>query len=205
MALSRKFLSAMGIETDKIDEIISAHSDTVNGLKEQVEKYKADAEKLSDVQKELEELKKTSGEGKSYKEKYEKEHAEFEKYKSDLAEKESKAKKENAYKELLKEAGISDKHINSVLKASDFSDIEFDDDGKVKGSKDIVKSIKDEWSDMIPTTKRVGTDTVNPPASNGGDDGIASRAAKSYNDWYSRRYGEVPGSNNNNSTSGGNE
>ena len=35
MALTRKFLSALGIEEAKIDEIISAHADTVNALKEQ--------------------------------------------------------------------------------------------------------------------------------------------------------------------------
>ena len=32
MALTRKFLTAMGIEDDKIDEIITAHSETVNAL-----------------------------------------------------------------------------------------------------------------------------------------------------------------------------
>ena len=35
MSLTRKFLSALGIEDDKVDEIISAHTDTVNALKEQ--------------------------------------------------------------------------------------------------------------------------------------------------------------------------
>ena len=47
----------MGIEADKIDEIISAHTDTVNALKEQRDTYKADAEKLPAVQKELDDLK----------------------------------------------------------------------------------------------------------------------------------------------------
>ena len=42
MALTRKFLSALGIEEAKIDEIISAHADTVNALKEQRDSYKAD-------------------------------------------------------------------------------------------------------------------------------------------------------------------
>ena len=30
MALTRKFLAALGIEADKIDEIINAHSETVD-------------------------------------------------------------------------------------------------------------------------------------------------------------------------------
>ena len=57
MALTRKFLSALGIEEAKIDEIISAHADTVNALKEQRDGYKADADKLPAVQKALDDLK----------------------------------------------------------------------------------------------------------------------------------------------------
>ena len=34
MALTRKFLKAMGIEDDKIDQIIDAHTETVTALKE---------------------------------------------------------------------------------------------------------------------------------------------------------------------------
>ena len=57
MALTRKFLAALGIDNDKVDEIIQAHTDTVNGLMDEIEKYKADAEKLPAVEKELKELK----------------------------------------------------------------------------------------------------------------------------------------------------
>ena len=44
MALTRKFLSALGIEEDKVDEIIKAHTETVDALKEQRDELKADAE-----------------------------------------------------------------------------------------------------------------------------------------------------------------
>ena len=43
MALTRRALKAMGIEDEKIDEIITMHTDTVDGLKADVAKYKADA------------------------------------------------------------------------------------------------------------------------------------------------------------------
>lgn len=42
MALTRKMLKAMGIEDEKIDQIIDAHTETVEGLKDQVSSYKAD-------------------------------------------------------------------------------------------------------------------------------------------------------------------
>ena len=53
MALTRKALSTMGIEDDKIDQIISMHTETVNALKEERDKYKDGAEKLETVKKEL--------------------------------------------------------------------------------------------------------------------------------------------------------
>ena len=64
MALTRKFLKAMGIEEEKIEEIISAHSETVTGLKEEAEKYKADAEKLPSVQAALDKANETVSKGK---------------------------------------------------------------------------------------------------------------------------------------------
>ncbi len=54
LALTRRALKAMGIEDEKIDEIITMHTDTVDGLKADVAKYKADAEALPEVQKQLE-------------------------------------------------------------------------------------------------------------------------------------------------------
>lgn len=76
MSLTRKFLGAMGIESDKIDEIINAHRETVDGLKEELDKYKPDAEKLADVQKELNKYKADS-------EKLAEIEKDFDKYKAD--------------------------------------------------------------------------------------------------------------------------
>ena len=63
MALTRKFLASKGIEADVIDEIIEAHTETVNGLKDRIdeaEKYKAQADKVPDLEKRLKTLKKSS-------------------------------------------------------------------------------------------------------------------------------------------------
>lgn len=164
MSLTRKFLTAMGIEAEKIDQIIEAHTETVDALKTARDQYKAEAEKLPAVQKELDDLKKESFDGDtSYKAKYEKEHTDFEQYKSDQTAKETKAKKTEAYKNLLKEAGISDKHIDSVLRVSDVDSIEFDDKGAVKDSKTMIGSIKKDWSDFITTNGKQGAKTSTPP------------------------------------------
>ena len=57
MALTRRSLKAMGIDDEKIDEIIAMHTETVDGLKADIERYKNDAEKLPEIQKELDALK----------------------------------------------------------------------------------------------------------------------------------------------------
>jgi hypothetical protein len=51
MALTRKFLAAMGIEAEKVDEIIAAHTETVNALKEERDTAKAQAAKVDDLTK----------------------------------------------------------------------------------------------------------------------------------------------------------
>lgn len=166
MALTRKMLKAMGIEDEKIDQIIEAHTETVDALKEQRDGYKADAEKLPGVQKELDDLK-AEGDG-GYKDKYEKEHAAFEKYKTEQAEKETDANKRSAYKALLKDAGVSEKRIDTILKVLDLSEIELDDKGKIKDSDKVTEKIKSDWADFIVTDGKKGAETSNPPENNGG-------------------------------------
>lgn len=72
MALTRKALKAMGLTEEQVDSIVEMHSETVDGLKADVDRYKADAGKLADVQRQLDDLKATAETG--YKDKYDKEH-----------------------------------------------------------------------------------------------------------------------------------
>lgn len=169
MSLTRKFLSAFGIEEDKVDEIIKAHTETVDALKEQRDAYKADAEKLPAVQKELDDLKAAAEKGDKdpYKVKYEALKEDFDKFKSEQKEKETHAKKESAYRALLEETGISEKRIASVLKVSDVDAIEFAEDGKVKDADTLKASIKEEWEDFIVTKDTQGAPTATPPAGSG--------------------------------------
>ena len=169
MALTRRFLSALGLEGNAIDEIINAHTETVDGLKDQIATLKGDAEKLPTVQKELDELKASAAEdGKSsWKVKYDAIKEEFETYKTEQTAKETKTAKETAYKALLKQAGVSEKRIDAVLKVTDLDGVELDKDGAIKGADKHLESIKSEWADFIPTTSTVGASTANPPTNAG--------------------------------------
>lgn len=168
MALTRKALKAMGLTDEQVDSIIEMHTDTVDGLKADISKYKGDAEKLPGVQKELEKAQADleAGNKDSYKVKYEAIKEEFEGYKSEQTKKETHAAKEKAYRDLLKNAGISEKRIDSVLKVSDVDGVELDDKGAIKNADKLADGIKTEWADFIQTTATRGADTPNPPANN---------------------------------------
>ena len=169
MALSRKFLASKGLEADVIEEIIQAHTETVNGLKDKIdeaEKYKADADKLKEVQKELNELK-AEAEKNSDKD-YDKLKKEFDDYKADIENKATRQKKEDAYKEILKDAGIPEKHYAKIIKYSDVDSVELDADGKITTAADILKSIKEEWGDHIEKSTKKGAETSKPPKNTGG-------------------------------------
>ena len=167
MALTRKMLKAMGIEDEKVEQIIEAHTETVTALKDERDAYKADAEKLPNVQKELDELKATDSKEDTFKVKYEALKEEFDSYKKEQKEKAEKVKKEQAYKNLLQEVGISEKRIEAVLKVSDVNSIEFDEKGNVKDADKLKEGIASEWEDFIVHKETKGTETSNPPSGSG--------------------------------------
>lgn len=159
MAFTRKFLTAMGIDADKVDEIITAHTEVTDALKEERDQYKKDAEELPKVKAQLDDALKKGDD--AYKEKYEKEHKEFEDYKKAQDAEALQRKKKSVYKEILKEAGIQDKRIDAVLKVSGdvINKIELDDDGKVKGADELTKAAAKEWPEFIAKEETRGTDT----------------------------------------------
>ena len=202
MALTRKFLVAMGIEDAKIEEIINAHTEVTDALKQERDSYKEKAEQFNEVQKQLnkannklKEFEDSNGKD-SWQEKYnqavkDKEQVEkdFNDYKQDIASKEVAAKKKDAYKKLLKEAGISEKRLDAVMKVSDISKIELDKDGNIKDVDTLTKNVKEEWSDFIVQAGQQGANTANPPANNGGNQSRASVASQRVADFYKSRYG----------------
>ena len=166
MGLTRKMLKAMGIEEEKIDQIIEAHSETVDSLKADRDSYKEDAEKLKDVQKELDDLKAKDDDG--WKEKHDRLKEEFDQYKNDVQEKETKAAKEAAYRAILKDANLSEKGIEKAIKYAEWDKIELGEDGKLKGANDHIKAAREEWAEYVTTTTTTGAKTSTPPVNNGG-------------------------------------
>ena len=172
----REILAVSGVDSehmaDAVNKIIDCHADSISALREEVAElkekvvtYKADADKLPGVQKELEELKVTADKAGDYI----KLKAEYDQYKAGIEAEKVNAQKKSAYTDVLKDAGItSDKAIAKVLKYTNLDDIELDDKGKVVNAKDHMKAAKEEWAELVSQTQTSGVKTENPPANTGG-------------------------------------
>lgn len=191
MALTRRSLKAMGIDEEKIDEIIAMHTETVDGLKADVARYKEDTEKVSDLTKQLEKAQSDLETEKkaSWKVKYDALKEEYDGYKADQESKATHAAKEAAYRELLKAAGISEKRLASVLKVSDVDGIELDENGAIKDSAKLTEGIKTEWADFIVSQETKGAETATPPANNPIAGQRTSRAAQIAAEYHKGLYG----------------
>lgn len=172
MSLTRKLLKGMGLTDEQVDTIIEAHTETVDGLKGQANTYKADAEKLPTVQKELDDLK-TAGDG-GYKEKYEKEHQAFEAYKSGVTAKENRAAKEKAVRAYLESKNIQGGNLTIAMRGlgAEIDAAELDGES-LKDTKAFDDLISGEFSGLVSTTTTVGANTATPP---GNSDGPMTKA-----------------------------
>lgn len=157
MALTRKLLKGMGLTDEQVDTIIEAHTDTVDGLKADVSKYKADAEKLPSVQKQLDDLK-AAGDG-GYKEKYEKEHSAFEAFKTDITAKESKAAKEKAVRAYFESKNITGANLDLAMRGcgEEMAALELDGE-KIKDTKALDALVDGTYKGLVSKqTVRVDT------------------------------------------------
>ena len=162
MSLTRKLLKGMGLTDEQVDTIIEAHTDTVDGLKEQVKTYKADAEKLPNVQKELDDLK-AAGDGG-----WEEKAKDFEKKYNDLVaenkNKETKAAKESAAKAFFESKGITGNSLEIAMRGSSAEIAALDLDGeKIKDSSALDALVNGTFKALVSTTTTKGANIPNPP------------------------------------------
>ena len=162
MAFTRSTIRSLakesGVEIPKEfeDALVAEHLTARNAYAE--EQVKAELEKQPATKAENV---KDSDEYKSLK-------ADFDKYKAEVTEKETKAAKEAAYRAILKDANLSEKGIEKAVKYAEWDKIELDEDGKLKGANDHIKAAREEWAEYVTTTTTTGAKTSNPPANNGG-------------------------------------
>jgi hypothetical protein len=196
----REILSAAGVSAENmdtaVDAIMNGHITSVNALREERDTYKADAEKLPGVQKELDKANKKIAENEDadakdkWKVKYDALKEESDNYRTSVEAEKTKRKKSDAYRELLKEAGVSEKRRAAVLRVTDLDSLELDEDGKFKDAENLKKSIKEEWAEFIPVDGKQGADVKTPPQGDGAAGAYTpSRAAQVAAKRYEMMYG----------------
>ncbi len=148
MALKRTFLEGLGLEDKQIQAIVDAHTETIEGLKADLNKYKADAEKLPTVQKELDDLKAAGDDG--WKEKHDAVKKEFDDYKANIAAKETKATKEKAVKAYFESKNIEGANLNLAMRScgAEVDAVELDGD-KIKDTKALDALISGDFASLV--------------------------------------------------------
>ena len=179
MALTRKSLKAMGLTDEQVDSIIEMHTETTDGLKADIAKYKADAEKLPKVQKELDNMK-AEGDG-GYKEKYEKEHRDFEDFKNTQAAKETRAAKEKAVRAYFEGKNITGKNLEIAMRGSrtEIEALELDGE-KIKDAATLDALIAGDFAGLVTTTTTTGASTSTPPTGSSSVEDLGSLSMADY-------------------------
>lgn len=144
--------------TEEIENrLVALHLGVVDPLKDDLTKYKADAEKLPSVQKQLDDLK-AAGDG-GYKEKYEKEHSAFEAFKTDITEKKSKAAKEKAVRAYFESKNITGANLDLAMRGcgEEMAALELDGE-KIKDTKSLDALVDGTYKGLVSKqTVRVDT------------------------------------------------
>ena len=172
-AALRKIFEGAEIEVPKdvLGQICDLHTSSMDGLPETIKELKG---KLKVAEQERDAAKAkvpVDGEETISKAEYDKLKGEFDKYKTDVQAKETKAAKEAAYRAILKDANLSEKGIEKAVKYAEWDKIELGEDGKLKGANDHIKAVREEWAEYVTTTTTTGAKTSTPPANNGGKTG----------------------------------
>ena len=164
--------------------VVDPIKDDLDSAKRDVTRYKAEAEKLPGVQKELDDFKKED-----WKTKYENEKSAHDAYKTQVARDAETARVKAAYKKLLTEEKISEKTLDSILNATDYSKMKLKEDGTLDKIEDLKKDIDSKWGGFKVTEQKRGAKVENPPANppGGSDNSIREMTAK----WHAQRFGEV--------------
>lgn len=193
MALTRKFLAALGIEAEKIDEIISAHTETVDALKEQLKGAGENETALKAAQTKIAELEKAVADADSagWQKKYNEIKGEYDTYKGGVEAKAARTAKETAYKKLLLDAGVAEKRVDAILKVSNVDGVTLGDDGKIKDADKLTESVKTEWADFIVSKSERGAEVSNPPGGDGSTPPQKSRAAQLVAQYRESHYGSA--------------
>ncbi len=162
MAFTREFIRKLAKESEIelpkefIDGLMTEHANVRDGYaEEQVKAALANQPKPKPTDSE---------EYKALQKKFDDEKAAHDKLKTEVATKETNGKKSDALKAMLKAAGYSEKGVDKIAKYGNYLDgVELDENGSIKNSDALIKTISGEWGEYIETKTATGAQTATPP------------------------------------------
>ena len=167
--------------------VVDPIKDELDEAKRDVTKFKEESEKVPGLQSKISELEK----GEDWKAKYDQEKKAHDDYKAQVARDAEAAKVKAAYKKLLTEEKISEKTLDAVMNATDYSKMKLKEDGTLDGIEDLKKDIDTRWGSFKVAQRQRGerVDTPPPGGNPGGSDGsVRDLTAR----WHAQRFGEAP-------------
>lgn len=162
--LTRKFLRALGVEEDKIDEIVTAHQDTLDAIKAERDGLKTSADKLAEAQAEVTRLTSELEKAKSSSGDAAKVQADFDAYRQQVDKERADALNTSDLLDIAREAGVQRESFRSMIARDfDMGRIQRGEDGKVSNRAELVEAIKSGYADCIGEITNTGTPPTNPP------------------------------------------
>lgn len=186
MALTRsqvkEWLSEAGAADDKIggviDKIFAGHSSTVDALKEERDNYKTEADKIKDLQKQLDDANLSIKDGEGWKDKYEA-----------LVKQQANTTKRAALETALRNAKVNDTVIKLMLDKSDLDSVEMDG-GKLKDEEAALKPFRDNYGGLFGIEETKPTNQPTPPTGGGqsGEQDPNKMTFAEYKKWYAAQH-----------------
>lgn len=144
---------------EKEQQIMDGHIAVTDGIKDDRDHWKGEAEKAADLQQQLDDIKN----GENWQKKFEDEHKAFEEFKQKTAADAESVKVRAAYKELLADEKISEKRLDAILKVTDLSKVKLDKDGEtLENEAELRKAINNEWGEFKTTVTEKGAVVEKP-------------------------------------------
>ena len=154
-------LTAMGIEAEKIDQIIEAHGETVDALKKEAEAVKEQAGRVPALEKEIEDMK-AAQPTEDWEAKYNALKAESDSYRAQVAQEKADAEKASMYRAMLRDLGIAEKRIDAIMKVADLGGVSVEN-GAIAGAEELSRNLAEEWAEFIPQVTTQGANVPTPP------------------------------------------
>lgn len=186
MAITHKFLKALGIDEDKAEEILTAHLETVNSIKAERDDLKTKAESVDTLTQErdklkadLETAKKNGGDAAKIK-------ADFDAFKAQVELDKVNGGKKALVRKALEAAGANPAALDLLLNTVDLDKVELDGE-KLKDGDAVVKGVKEGREGLFGKVEEGGTPPMTPPG--GASFHGTGRAAQIAADYHAKMYG----------------